>query len=117
MLSDLKDSSGKQFYVNTGSSSTLGIPVPSGADSRLITIPSKGEYTLEMYLVGRGMIDFNKPIPGSMKFSISDIVLEPQAKSKVDSTKSTKSSKDTTKDVKSQSKKTKVKSQTKSLAK
>ena len=110
----VKDSAGKEFYVNTGSSGTLGILVPSGADSRLITIPSKGDYTLEMYLVGRGMIDFNKPIPGSMKFSISDSVSESQAKSKGESAKSpSKSSKDTTKDVKSQIKQTKPKSLTK----
>jgi hypothetical protein len=66
----VKDSKGDEFYVNTGTSGVLGIPVPSGADSRLITIPSKGEYTLQMYLIGHGMIDFDPYVPANMKFSI-----------------------------------------------
>lgn len=68
----VQDSGGKEFYVNTGSSGTLGISVPSGVDSRLITIPSKGTYTLQMYLVGRGLIDFDQYVPASVKFDISE---------------------------------------------
>lgn len=86
----VQDSGGKEFYVNTGNSGTLGIPVPSGVDSRLITIPSKGTYTLQMYLVGRGLIDFDQYVPASMKFDISEspppVAATPTTKSDVTKT-------------------------------
>lgn len=104
----VKDSKGAEFYVNTGTGGVLGIPVPSGADSRLITIPSKGEYTLQMYLIGRGMIDFDPYVPASMKFSISeqastpapeksDVKSAPSKDAKKDSDKKDTKKKDTKK--------------------
>jgi len=102
----VKDSKGNEFYVNTGSGSILGIPLPSGADSRLITIPSKGEYTLQMYLIGRGLVDFDPYVPASVKFSISDTasqVKSEEPKSNVKSDKDTK--KDVSKDKKKDTKK------------
>jgi len=110
----VKDSKGTEFYVNTGSGSILGIPLPSGADSRLITIPSKGEYTLQMYLIGHGMVDFDPYVPASVKFSISDTaspVKSEEPKSDVKSDKDTK--KDTKKDVKKDKKKDTKKKDTK----
>jgi hypothetical protein len=69
----VKDSSGNEFIVNTGANTNLlGIQVPSGVDSRLITIPSKGSYTLQLALVGRGSIDFESFVPATMKFEISE---------------------------------------------
>jgi hypothetical protein len=78
----VKDSKGDEFIVNTGSNSNfIGIAVPSGVDSRLITIPSQGSYTLQIVLTGRGFIDFNPFVPSSMQFSISETKMgEIQAK-------------------------------------
>lgn len=69
----IKDSTGDEFIVNTGSNANLiGISVPSGVDSRLITIPSKGSYTFQIVLVGRGLIDFDQFVPATMQFEISE---------------------------------------------
>lgn len=86
----IQDSAGKDLIVNTGKNGNiLGIPVPSGADSRLITIPSKGAYTLQMYLIGRGLIDFDPYVPASIKFNISDISADTQPDTKSDKDKKT----------------------------
>jgi hypothetical protein len=69
----VKDSKGDEFIVNTGGSTNLlGISVPSGVDSRLITIPSKGSYTLQLVMIGRGLIDFDQFSPVTMQFEISE---------------------------------------------
>ncbi|HWP78730.1 MAG TPA: peptidase [Candidatus Nitrosotenuis sp.] len=69
----VKDSTGDEFIVNTGNNANLiGISVPSGVDSRLITIPSKGSYTLQLVLVGRGLIDFDQFVPAIMQFEIGE---------------------------------------------
>ncbi|MGQ0606049.1 MAG: peptidase [Candidatus Nitrosotenuis sp.] len=97
----VQDSTGKEFIVNTGSNGdVLGIPVPNGADSRLITIPSKGTYTLQMYLVGRGLIDFDPYVPASMKFDISDTQSSTPSDAKSDTVKSDKDTKTKKKDTK-----------------
>jgi hypothetical protein len=104
----VQDSKGKEFYVNTGTGGVLGIPVPSGVDSKLVTIPSKGEYALQMYLIGRGMIDFDPYISASMKFDISEsttkldsVKSDPKAdKDKKDSEKDTKKKDTKKKDAK-----------------
>jgi hypothetical protein len=86
----IQDSAGKDLIVNTGKNGDiLGIPVPSGADSRLITIPSKGDYTLQMYLIGRGLIDFDPYVPASIKFNISDVSADTQPDTKSDKDKKT----------------------------
>lgn len=73
----VKNPAGDEFIINTGgSASILGIMVPSGVDSRLITIPSTGSYTLQLILVGRGLVDFGQFVPASMQFEISE---NPQA--------------------------------------
>lgn len=67
----VKDSTGDEFIINTGNNAgLLGILVPSGVDSRLITIPSKGSYTLQLILVGRGLIDFDSFVPANMQFEL-----------------------------------------------
>ncbi|MEM3008371.1 MAG: peptidase [Candidatus Nitrosotenuis sp.] len=69
----VKDSTGDEFIINTGNSAgILGIVVPSGVDSRLITIPSEGSYTLQLVLVGRGLINFDSFVPASMRFELSE---------------------------------------------
>ncbi|MGQ0771340.1 MAG: peptidase [Nitrososphaerota archaeon] len=69
----VKDSKGDEFIVNAGNNANLlGILVPSGVDSRLITIPSKGSYTLQLVLIGRGLVNFDQFIPASLQFDISD---------------------------------------------
>ena len=69
----IKDSKGDEFIVNTGGNANLlGIPVPSGVDSRLITIPSKGSYALQLIMVGRGLVDFGQFVPAAMQFEISE---------------------------------------------
>jgi hypothetical protein len=96
----IKDSKGDEFIVNTGSNANLlGISVPSGVDSRLITIPSKGSYTLQLVLIGRGLVDFDQFVPASLQFDISD--------TKTDTTKADKAEKKDTKksDKKSDTKK------------
>ena len=108
----IQDSKGKEFAVNTGRNGDLiGIPIPTGVDSRLITIPSKGDYTLQMYLVGRGLINFDQFVPASVKFSISE-TKAPSADVKSDvksnsvkPTKETKTDKDTKKVIKKDTKK------------
>jgi hypothetical protein len=106
----IQDSAGKEIILNTGKNGdVLGIPVPSGADSRLITIPSKGAYTLQMYLVGRGLIDFDPYVPATIKFDISDASSELKSDMKSD-TKPDKDKKSDTKpdkDKKSDKKDTK----------
>jgi len=106
----IKDSKGNEFIVNTGSGSLLGIQVPSGVDSRLITIPSQGSYTLQMYLIGRGLIDFDSYVPASMKFDISETKSETtkQIDTKQDSTTNAKKS-DTSADTKKTNTKTDAK--------
>lgn len=97
------DSTGKEFAVNTGrGGDVLGISLPSGVDSRLITIPSKGTYTLQMYLVGRGMINFDQFVPASVKFEIidastSDVKSDAKSDTKSDKDKKTDKKKDTKK--------------------
>ncbi|MBM2851816.1 MAG: hypothetical protein HW420_363 [Candidatus Nitrosotenuis sp.] len=69
----VKDSSGKEFVVNAGGNpDLLGLVVPSGVDSRLITIPSKGAYTLQLVLTGNGFLDFDPFVPASLQFDISE---------------------------------------------
>jgi hypothetical protein len=69
----IKDSTGDEFIINTGNSiNVLGIQVPSGVDSRVITIPSKGIYTLQLVLVGRGLTDFDSFVPATMQFELSE---------------------------------------------
>ncbi len=80
----IKDSGGNEFAVNTGNANLLGIAVPGGVDARLITIPSKGTYTLQLILIGKGPVDFGSFAPASMQFDISEIKTEP---AKTDSTK------------------------------
>jgi hypothetical protein len=73
----VKDSSGKDFVVNAGGNpNLLGINVPSGVDSRLITIPSKGSYTLQLVLIGSGFLDFDPFVSASMQFDISETKAE-----------------------------------------
>jgi hypothetical protein len=73
----VKDSSGKEFVVNTGGNpNLLGINVPSGVDSRLITIPSKGAYTLQLILTGSGFLDFDPFVSANMQFDISETKTE-----------------------------------------
>ncbi|WP_177318933.1 peptidase [Candidatus Nitrosotenuis cloacae] len=99
----VQDYKGKEFIVNTGKNGDiLGIPVPSGADSRLITIPSKGAYTLQMYLIGRGLVDFDPYVPASLKFNISDVSPDTKPDTKSDTKPDTKS--DTKPDTKSDTK-------------
>lgn len=79
----VKDSTGDEFIINTGNNANvLGIMVPSGVDSRLITIPSKGSYTLQLALVGRGLINFDSFVPASMQFELSEKIQQdaPQQK-------------------------------------
>lgn len=108
----IKDSKGSEFYVNTGSGGVLGIPLPSGADSRQISIPFKGEYTLQMYLIGRGMIDFDPYVPASIKFKIDEQQSVPTTE-KTNTTKDKDTSKDTKKDTKKKSDKKDTKKDTK----
>jgi hypothetical protein len=69
----VKDSSGKEFVVNTGGNpNLLGLIIPSGVDSRLITIPSKGTYTLQLVLTGSGFLDFEPFVSASLQFDISE---------------------------------------------
>ncbi|MBI5377084.1 MAG: peptidase [Thaumarchaeota archaeon] len=69
----VKNSSGKEFVVNAGGNpDLLGLIVPSGVDSRLVTIPSKGTYTLQLILTGSGFLDFDPFVPASMQFDISE---------------------------------------------
>jgi len=69
----VKDSSGKEFVVNTGGNpDLLGLIVPSGVDSRLITIPSKGAYTIQLILTGSGFLDFDPFVPATLQFDISE---------------------------------------------
>jgi hypothetical protein len=76
----IKDSKGNEFIINTGSNpNLLGISVPTGVDSRLITIPSEGSYTLQLVLIGRGLIDFDSFIPANMQFDISEIKIDDTA--------------------------------------
>lgn len=71
----VKDSKGDEFVINTGNNAKLlGIAVPSGVDSRLITIPSEGRYTLQMVLVGSGLVDFDSFVPATMEFDVSETV-------------------------------------------
>ncbi|MGI0003831.1 MAG: peptidase [Candidatus Nitrosotenuis sp.] len=94
----VKDSKGNEFIVNTGGGGKLlGISVPGGADSRLVTIPSKGSYTLQLVLIGRGLIDFDSFVPASLQFDISE--------TKSDSADTTKSDKTEKKDSKKSDKK------------
>jgi hypothetical protein len=84
----VKDSGGEEFVINTGGGkSLLGIKVPSGVDSRLITIPSKGSYTLQLVLIGRGLTDFAQFIPATMQFDIgqtkSDAQPTPEAQTNI----------------------------------
>jgi hypothetical protein len=73
----IKDSSGSDIIINTGNNpNLLGIAVPSGVDSRPITIPAKGSYTLQLILTGRGLIDFDPFIPATMQFDISETKAE-----------------------------------------
>lgn len=110
----IQDSAGKEIIVNTGKNGdVLGIPVPSGVDSRLITIPSKGAYTLQMYLVGRGLIDFDPYVPASIKFDISDTSSVPKSEIKSDTKSDTKSDKDKKTDKKDTKKKDTKKKDTK----
>ena len=108
----IQDSQGKEIIVNTGSGgNSVGISVPSGADSRLVTIPSKGSYTLQMYLVGRGLIDFDQYVPVSVKLDITQAsstspkqapdqkATMSKSESKTDKTSPSKTVKDTKKDV------------------
>ncbi len=89
----VKDSKGNEFIVNTGGSGNLlGISVPNGVDSRLVTIPSKGSYTLQLVLIGRGLIDFDSFVSASLNFDISEAKSEP-----ADTTKSDKPEKKVTK--------------------
>jgi hypothetical protein len=101
----VKDSKGSEFYVNTGSGGVLGIPLPSGADSKLISIPSKGEYTLQMYLIGRGMIDFDPYVPASIKFNIDEGQAAIPTPEKTDKSDKKDTKKDTKKEVKDTKKK------------
>ncbi|CAE6487443.1 peptidase [Candidatus Nitrosotenuis uzonensis] len=72
------DSSGDEFIQNIGNNpQLLGITVPSGVDSRLITIPEQGKYTLQLVLVGRGLVDFNPFSSATMKFEIGNMVQPP----------------------------------------
>lgn len=67
----VKNSKGDEFTVNTGTGNGMfGILAPSGVDSRLLTIPSEGKYTLQLVLIGRGLIDFDPFIPTSLQFEI-----------------------------------------------
>jgi hypothetical protein len=73
----VKDSNGNEFIINTGNNAQLlGISLPSGVDSRLITIPSKGSYTLQLVLLGKGLIDFNPYVPTSMQFNVVETVYD-----------------------------------------
>lgn len=100
----VKDSKGNEFIVNTGNANPLGISVPSGVDSRLITIPSTGSYTLQLVLTGRGLINFDPFVPSSLQFDISE------TDKKTDTDKDKKSDK---KDVKKKVKKDTKKKATK----
>jgi len=69
----IKDSSGNEFVVNAGGNpDLLGLAVPSGVDSRLITIPSSGTYTLQLALTGSGFLDFDPFVAANMQFDISE---------------------------------------------
>lgn len=75
----VKDSKGNEFIVNTGSDTNrLGIPLSSGVDSRLITIPDKGKYTLQLVLIGKGLIDFDPFVPASLPFDIDTKIITPE---------------------------------------
>jgi hypothetical protein len=67
----VKNPKGEEFIVNTGTGSSLGISVPSGVDSRKITIPAEGKYTLQLVLTGRGLADFNPFVPATFSFDVS----------------------------------------------
>lgn len=112
----IQDSQGKEFAVNTGrGGDIIGIQVPSGVDSRLIAIPSKGDYVLQMYLVGKGLINFDQFVPASTKFSISDVKPAADVKPKTPEVKSDKDTKkdDKKKDTKKDDKKKDTKKDTK----
>lgn len=65
----VQDSSGKEFIINTGAQSPLGILVPSGVDLKFLNIAGSGTYTLKLILIGRGLADFDS-------FSVSTVTLE-----------------------------------------
>jgi hypothetical protein len=116
----VKDSKGDEFIVNTGSGgSLLGISVPSGVDSRLVTIPSKGNYALQLVLVGRGMIDFDSFVPASLQFDISEpkVPADATKSEKKDAAKSDKKDTKTEKDKKKTEKKDKKKTEKKKIVK
>ncbi len=110
----VKDSKGNEFIVNTGGGgSLLGISVSSGVDSRLITIPSKGSYTLQLVLIGQGLIDFNEFVPASMSFDISEAKSDPAGTIKSDKAEK----KEATKSSKTDKKETTKKSDKKDITK
>lgn len=75
----IKDNASDEDLVqNIGSNpNLLGILLPDGVDSRLITIPREGSYTFQLILVGRGLIDFEPFVPASTTFDISKAQQQP----------------------------------------
>jgi hypothetical protein len=111
----VKDSKGNEFIVNTGGGGKLlGISVPSGVDSRLVSIPSKGSYALQLALVGRGLVDFDSFVQASMPFDISETKVDSADADKTDKKDNTKKDKkdDAKKDKKDTKKKVEKKKKT-----
>jgi hypothetical protein len=74
----VSDSTGKEFIQNIGTNPRLlGLPTPSGVDSRLIMIPQQGDYTMQLILVGRGMVDFSPFASAKMSFNIAEQAMRP----------------------------------------
>jgi hypothetical protein len=66
-----------------------------------------------MYLIGRGMIDFDPYVPASIKFKIDEQQTAPVTPEKTNTTKDKDTNKDTKKDTKKKSDKKDTKKDTK----
>jgi hypothetical protein len=70
----IKDPSGKETVNTGGNLSLLGIELPNGIDSQVLSTPTTGKYSMQIVLLGIGQNTFEKPLFQKFDFElISDV--------------------------------------------
>jgi hypothetical protein len=78
----VKEPSGKEFVNTGGNPYLLGISLPNGVDTRIISAPSEGKYSMQIVLIGTGTKDFERYMYKDFQFDItkSETQTQPLAK-------------------------------------
>ena len=67
----LKDPSGKEIVNTGGNLSLLGITLPDGIDSQVLSTPMAGQYSMQIVLLGIGQNTFDRPLFQKFDFELN----------------------------------------------